>query len=219
MDESETRIVAAQLDDTELLITGRVPDLDAKITSGAVDAGVVVMVEADAVLRLIRNPNGYRTETDGNYSYEIDQRVASGRLMILDEEWALLGIRAAVFTIVPRMYVPGECFGGTAAWALTTQPYGPEQGEAAPCTITRQVIVRRPDRRVKVGPADNGDVRSVRSQPAGAFLADAMVQAVIGSGGRPLPVMVPVAIPVPRYVTWVRKISARRPSDSLILRS
>lgn len=106
LDESETRIVTARLGDAELLIKSRIPGLDEQIVAGTLNQAVVVMVEADAVLRLIRNPDGYKAETDGNYSYEIDQNVASGRLKILDEEWAMLGIRAAVFTIAPRMEMP-----------------------------------------------------------------------------------------------------------------
>lgn len=128
LDETEARIVSARLADAELLITSRIPDLAAQVTAGTIDPAAVTMVEADAVLRLIRNPEGYVTETDGNYSYQIDQRVATGRLVILDDEWALLGVRASVFTMAPKLHVPGDCFGDywwhhwmdpddTAVWA------------------------------------------------------------------------------------------------------
>src|SRR5690606_10158648 len=63
----------------------------------------VVMVECEAVMRLIRNPEGYTQETDGNYSYSIDSRVASGRLSILPEEWALLGYSQGVIVLSPRI--------------------------------------------------------------------------------------------------------------------
>jgi hypothetical protein len=106
LDETEARIVDARLGDAELLIKSRVKDLNVQVSAGTIDQAVVVMVESDAVLRLIRNPEGYTTETDGNYSYAIDQSVATGRLRILDEEWALLGVRASVFTIAPKMSIP-----------------------------------------------------------------------------------------------------------------
>lgn len=128
LDTAEARIVDARLADAELLITSRIPDLTAQVTAGAIDPAAVAMVESDAVLRLIRDPEGYVTETDGNYSCEIDQRVATSRLVILDNEWVLLGVRAEVFTIAPRLHVPGDCFGDywwhhwmdpddTAVWA------------------------------------------------------------------------------------------------------
>lgn len=106
LDETEARIVGARLGDAELLIKSRIKDLTDQVSAETIDQAIVVMVEADAVLRLIRNPEGYTTETDGNYSYAIDQSVATGRLKILDEEWALLGVRAKVFTIAPKMDMP-----------------------------------------------------------------------------------------------------------------
>ncbi|GAB3912681.1 hypothetical protein GCM10029964_120910 [Kibdelosporangium lantanae] len=64
------------------------------------------MVEADIVLRLIRNPEGFTQESDGNYSYMISNQVASGRLEITDAEWTLLGVRRGTFTLTPYMDIP-----------------------------------------------------------------------------------------------------------------
>lgn len=101
LDESEALIVNVRLNDVERLIRSRKPSLDADITSGMLDVEVVKQVEAEAVLRLVRNPEGYRSETDGNYSYQIDASVASGRISILDDEWALLGASRGAFVIRP----------------------------------------------------------------------------------------------------------------------
>jgi hypothetical protein len=101
LDESETQIVQTRLNDVELLIRNRIPDLDEKIATGCIDVEVVIMIESDAILRLIRNQEGYTAETDGNYSYQISVLVASGRLDILSTEWALLGVRAGAFVIRP----------------------------------------------------------------------------------------------------------------------
>lgn len=113
LDDGEQQIVHTRLGDAETLILARIPDLHARVTAGTIPSAVVAMVEAEAVLRLVRNPDGYRSESDGNYSYELARTVASGRLEILDDEWALLGIRRKRFFIAARLppaaYLPGQC--------------------------------------------------------------------------------------------------------------
>jgi len=119
LDESEVQIVAIRLDDVERLIKARIPDLDGMILDSEIDEGTVVMIEAEAVLRLIRNQDGYSSETDGNYTYSISARVASGHLVSFEQEWALLGVRRGAFVIAPRVSIPthykgphpARCFG------------------------------------------------------------------------------------------------------------
>lgn len=101
--ESETTIVSERLDDAEELIRTRIPDLDDQVSSGALRPRLLVMVETEAVMRILRNPDGYSGETDGNYSYTIDAQVASGRLSILPEEWRLLGVRSGIAMVSPRI--------------------------------------------------------------------------------------------------------------------
>lgn len=101
--ESEATIVNTRLEDAEELIFRRIPDLTQRVEDGKIRERLVVMVECEAVMRLIRNPEGYTQETDGNYSYSIDSRVASGRLAILPEEWALLGYSQGVIVLSPRI--------------------------------------------------------------------------------------------------------------------
>ncbi|WP_158881984.1 Gp19/Gp15/Gp42 family protein [Amycolatopsis anabasis] len=108
LDADETTIVNTRLADAERILKARIPDLDAQIVAGTIDQDNVKMVEADMVLRLIRNPDGYTTETDGNYSYTISAQVASGVLEVLGREWALLGIRGGVYSIKPYMRMPWE---------------------------------------------------------------------------------------------------------------
>jgi hypothetical protein len=97
--EEETRIVTTRLSDAELLIRSRIPDLDDQVTAGTISVDVVKMIEAEAVLRLVRNPEGYTAETDGNYSYQLSVEVASGKLDILPDEWALLGFKSGAFVV------------------------------------------------------------------------------------------------------------------------
>jgi hypothetical protein len=99
LEAGEQQIVETRLNDVEILIRSRITDLDERIANGSTDLEALIMVEANAVLRLIKNIDGFRAETDGNYSYQIDDRVASGRLDILSDEWALLGLTSGVFTI------------------------------------------------------------------------------------------------------------------------
>lgn len=108
LDEDEKRVVAARLEDAELLLRSRIPDLDEKVTTGVLDQALVVMVEAEMVLRLIRNPDGLVQETDGNYSYSTSQKVASGLLEVLPREWTLLGVRSGVYIIDPTPKMPWE---------------------------------------------------------------------------------------------------------------
>lgn len=103
LEPDEVAMVQIRLDDVERIIKSRIPDLDAQIIAGTIDESVVVMIEAEAVLRLIRNPEGYTAETDGNYSYQISASVASGRLEILPDEWALLGWRRGAFVIAASL--------------------------------------------------------------------------------------------------------------------
>lgn len=126
LDASESQIVSVRLEDAEILIKARIPDLDDKILAGTILEPLVVMVESDIVLRLIRNPEGYTQETDGNYSYSIDARVASGRLALLAEEWSLLGIRRSIVLLSPKINVPGGCCERNPLWSFesgTSQPY------------------------------------------------------------------------------------------------
>jgi Gp19/Gp15/Gp42-like protein len=103
LDEAEQRLAAVLLDDAEQRIRARIPDLDERVNASEHYRALVVSVEAAAVVRVLRNPGGYRSETDGNYSYQLDTRAAAGFLTILDEEWALLGASHGAFTATPYL--------------------------------------------------------------------------------------------------------------------
>lgn len=99
-------IVDVRLGDAERLIRHRIKDLDDRIALDPaeltyLDVEIVKQVEADMILRLIRNPDGYSQESDGNYSYAIYQAVASGRLEVSDQEWDLLGLGTGLWTLAP----------------------------------------------------------------------------------------------------------------------
>ena len=105
----ETAQVHAWLEDAEAMIRTGIPDLDARVTAGSPLVGTVVMVEANAVIRKIRNPEGYTSETIDDYTYRYNEQVRRGDIFITDEEWALLrpGVRpGGTFTIRPRWGSP-----------------------------------------------------------------------------------------------------------------
>lgn len=106
IDESLEVVVGTRLEDAELHIRNRIPDLDDRVAASENYEKIVIMVEAEMVLRLIRNPDGYSQESDGNYSYAIYQKVASGALEVLDKEWDLLDptLGGKSFTISPWVY-------------------------------------------------------------------------------------------------------------------
>ena len=86
LDESEVALAETLLGDVELLIKSKARNFD------ALDPDIVVMVEATAVARVLRNPDGIRSQSADEFSYTVDSRVASGYLNLLPDEWALLGI-------------------------------------------------------------------------------------------------------------------------------
>ncbi|WP_280442933.1 Gp19/Gp15/Gp42 family protein [Nocardia brasiliensis] len=95
LSEPERNLAAVLVDGAARKIMARIPDLAAKLTAGALDIETVIMVQANAVCRVLRNPDGYRSEAAGTFSYQVDSRVAAGFLAILPEEWRDLGVEVS----------------------------------------------------------------------------------------------------------------------------
>jgi hypothetical protein len=108
LDPIEVTQARVLLDDAESILLAKIPDLHTRITLGTLSESLVVMVESNAVCRVLRNPDGLFQETDGNYSYQVAQNVASGRLSILREEWEYLGVSSEIFVISPKLDVPWD---------------------------------------------------------------------------------------------------------------
>jgi Phage protein Gp19/Gp15/Gp42 len=103
----ETQLIEVRLDDAERMIRRSIPDLDDLILAGDIDPDDVIQVESEAVLRLVRNPEGYLSETDGNYTYQLRQDMATGVLELLPEEWLILGVaRNRFFILEPDPVMP-----------------------------------------------------------------------------------------------------------------
>ncbi|SUA04010.1 Phage protein Gp19/Gp15/Gp42 [Mycolicibacterium fortuitum] len=103
LDAAETLMVQRRLEQVERLIRKRIPDLEARVSDPDYLADVV-QVEADAVLRAVRNADGLYGETDGNYSVQYQRMDGEtlGKVQILPEEWETLGVRQSrVSVLVP----------------------------------------------------------------------------------------------------------------------
>jgi len=105
--DEENTLITVRLEDAERLIRRRISDLDDRINAGTILEEDVIQVEAEAVLRLVRNPEGYMSESDGNYTYMLRNDIATGRLEILADEWEILGVARRRFgVLVPNVVLP-----------------------------------------------------------------------------------------------------------------
>lgn len=87
--EADTAIEKA-IRKAEVRILERFPNLPERVEGGKPALDVVQGVIEDMVLRVMRNPNGYRQVTLDDYSRTIDSAVSTGLLILTDAEAALL---------------------------------------------------------------------------------------------------------------------------------
>lgn len=103
-DAAEIAQISAWLGDVEALIKVRIPDLAQRVLDGLLDSEVVKLVEAQVVVRKVKNPDGKQNERIDDYSYGLTADAARGDLFLTDDEWDLLTPSATpsgAFTIRP----------------------------------------------------------------------------------------------------------------------
>lgn len=92
----QTRVASTKLADVERRIRKRMvaagKDFDALIASDDDFKADVIEVEAEAVARILRNPDGLRQEGLENYQSVRDKSISDGQLRVTAEEWAQLGL-------------------------------------------------------------------------------------------------------------------------------
>lgn len=117
LEDVDRVLIETRLKDAEGKIRRRVRDLDDKVLDPEYMA-LVVRICADAVIRLIKNPDGYVQETDGNYTYMLSQQLAEGRLRIEQDEWNDLGVSRSVGVVHVSPMLPGELMSNesTGSW-------------------------------------------------------------------------------------------------------
>ena len=93
LSDSEKQQASKLLNQAEVLLLARIPDLYERAAEDETYNALVEMTEAEAVARVLRAENGgiYRSESDESYSYSLNFQVASGLLDILPAEWKRLG--------------------------------------------------------------------------------------------------------------------------------
>lgn len=84
--------VQRHLDDAETLLPAKVPRLAERVAGGDLDPELVRLVLVWAVLRYLRNPQGFASESDGDYSYSRGAAGAAigGRVTFLADELSML---------------------------------------------------------------------------------------------------------------------------------
>lgn len=94
--DSEERQAAALLDDATAIIVDRFPQYELAPTATA------KAVCAAMVLRVLRNPEGKRSQTIDDYSYTIDSARSAGELYLTEHEAeSLRPPNKTAFSIVP----------------------------------------------------------------------------------------------------------------------
>jgi hypothetical protein len=101
-------LISRRLAQVERQIRRRIPDLDKRVAENPTFKADLIDIEADVVLRLVRNPEGYLSETDGAYTYQLADDLSKGRLTILDDEWTTLGVNrlSRMSVIAPTIVLP-----------------------------------------------------------------------------------------------------------------
>lgn len=104
---TEIAQVLAWIELADMTIRSRYPNLDKLTASRRIDPRTVDLVEAVAVARYARNPEGYTSKSEGidDYTTTYGLRNASVSIELTDAEWALLTPKdsgaAGAFTITP----------------------------------------------------------------------------------------------------------------------
>lgn len=106
-DPLEINQVTAWLELADMTIRSRYPNLDQLIADGRISENAVDLVEASAVARYSRNPEGFTSRSEGidDYTQTYGMSNATVGITFTDTEWALLtpsdSGAAGAFTITP----------------------------------------------------------------------------------------------------------------------
>lgn len=108
-DPQETAQIGAWIELADMMIRKRYPNLDRLIAYGRINPNAVDLVEAQAVARYSRNPEGYTSRSDHIDDYQSSTTYsavsAASGLSLTDAEWAVIAPSdsgaAGAFTIVP----------------------------------------------------------------------------------------------------------------------
>lgn len=86
----EEPVAQALLDDAWAVLLAQVPGIEARMTAGTLSDALVRKVESAMVLRVLRNPEGWRQWSIDDASFTRDQSLSAGQLYLAPEELAEL---------------------------------------------------------------------------------------------------------------------------------
>lgn len=81
-----------KIDEAVRLLIRKVPTIETRMAAGQLDPLFVKDKVLGAVMRVLRDPEGYESETEGNYGYKRNPIVASGNIWYTADELADLGL-------------------------------------------------------------------------------------------------------------------------------
>lgn len=90
LSDAEALIVPQKLTDAALILAAQVPGLVARVAAGEVSPALVKQVQAEMVLRVLKNPDGKRQEAIDDYSWTRDSALSAGALYVTAAEVTLL---------------------------------------------------------------------------------------------------------------------------------
>lgn len=86
--DQETTNAEAFLDDAWSLLLAQRPTLEADLTAGTIAEANVIRVVCAMVLRVLKNPDGFSSETIDDYTYRRDDSLSGGLLYVTSDELA-----------------------------------------------------------------------------------------------------------------------------------
>ncbi|WP_159794463.1 Gp19/Gp15/Gp42 family protein [Puerhibacterium puerhi] len=79
-----------KIGDAVAFIDDMVPAAKRRLQSGQLSQRTYIKTVCDVVLRVLRDPEGYRSESDGTYSYTRSATVASGDMWLTNNDLTVL---------------------------------------------------------------------------------------------------------------------------------
>ena len=117
----EAAQVQAWIEDLDAMISLRAPDLADRVAQDQPSVAVVRMVYAQAIRRVLLNPEGLRqyTESIDDYSVTktVDSAMSSSALYLTDDEWGLLSPASTGDAFTIRSHGAADPYG---EWRDTT---------------------------------------------------------------------------------------------------
>lgn len=90
---SDQTWIEGQIFEAETLLETRRGDLQTWVNIDPMKRNrIVIMVVNRMIQRVVKNPDGLFTESDGNYSYGRDKSLGSGEVYANERDWAMLGL-------------------------------------------------------------------------------------------------------------------------------